>query len=93
MRDCEKLLPKERRAAPSRSEPASGRERVTATIRAVIEQGTKAPDFELPDQDGNLVKLFSLRGKPTVVYLYPKADTLGTIATKPDASREATMLA
>jgi len=36
-----------------------------------------APDFELPDQDGNLVKLSALRGKPVVVYFYPKADTPG----------------
>lgn len=43
----------------------------------MIEQGDQAPDFEIPDQDGNLVKLSSLRGKPTVVYFYPKADTPG----------------
>jgi len=43
----------------------------------VIEPGDMAPDFELPDQDGNLVKLSALRGKPVVVYFYPKADTPG----------------
>jgi peroxiredoxin Q/BCP len=43
----------------------------------MIEQGEKAPDFELPDQDGNPVKLSELRGKPVVVYFYPKADTPG----------------
>ena len=43
----------------------------------MIEQGDKAPDFELPDQDGNLVKLSGLRGQPVVVYFYPKADTPG----------------
>lgn len=47
------------------------------TIRPMIEPGQQAPDFELPDQDGNLVKLSDLRGKPTVVYFYPKADTPG----------------
>ncbi len=40
-------------------------------------QGEKAPDFELPDQDGNPVKLSDLRGQPVVVYFYPKADTPG----------------
>lgn len=48
----------------------------------MIESGEQAPDFELPDQDGNLVKLSELRGAPTVVYFYPKADTPGTITTK-----------
>jgi thioredoxin-dependent peroxiredoxin len=43
----------------------------------MIEQGQEAPDFELPDQDGNPVALTSLRGHPVVVYFYPKADTPG----------------
>jgi thioredoxin-dependent peroxiredoxin len=43
----------------------------------VIEAGTEAPDFTLPDQDGNDVTLSSLRGAPVVLYFYPKADTPG----------------
>lgn len=43
----------------------------------MIEPGTQAPDFTLPDQDGNDVTLSSLRGGPVVVYFYPKADTPG----------------
>ncbi len=43
----------------------------------MIEPGEKAPDFELPDQDGNVVKLSGLRGQPVVVYFYPKAATPG----------------
>jgi peroxiredoxin Q/BCP len=43
----------------------------------MIEQGDQAPDFELPDQDGRPVKLSALRGKPVVVYFYPKAGTSG----------------
>lgn len=43
----------------------------------MIEQGQNAPDFTLPDQDGNPVKLSDLRGRPVVVYFYPKADTPG----------------
>jgi thioredoxin-dependent peroxiredoxin len=43
----------------------------------VIEEGQTAPDFELQDQDGNTVKLSSLRGSPVVLYFYPKADTPG----------------
>jgi thioredoxin-dependent peroxiredoxin len=43
----------------------------------MIEPGTAAPDFELPDQDGHPVKLSGLRGRSVVVYFYPKADTPG----------------
>jgi peroxiredoxin Q/BCP len=43
----------------------------------MIEPGDIAPDFELPDQDGRVVKLSDLRGQSVVVYFYPKADTPG----------------
>jgi peroxiredoxin Q/BCP len=43
----------------------------------MIEQGSLAPDFELPDQDGRAVKLSDFRGQPVVIYFYPKADTPG----------------
>ena len=43
----------------------------------MIEPGQPAPDFELPDQDGNPVRLSELRGRPVVLYFYPKADTPG----------------
>jgi thioredoxin-dependent peroxiredoxin len=39
--------------------------------------GDQAPDFELPDQDGQPVRLSELRGQPVVLYFYPKADTPG----------------
>ena len=39
--------------------------------------GYKAPDFTLADTKGNLVKLSSLKGKPIVLYFYPKDDTPG----------------
>ena len=39
--------------------------------------GQQAPDFSLPDQDGNLLSLSSLRGKKVLVYFYPKASTPG----------------
>jgi peroxiredoxin Q/BCP len=43
----------------------------------VIEAGTEAPDFTLPNQDGEDVTLSSLRGGRVVLYFYPKADTPG----------------
>jgi len=39
--------------------------------------GDPAPDFTLPDADGNPVTLSDLRGKRVVVYFYPKASTPG----------------
>ena len=46
----------------------------------MIEEGQEAPDFELPDQDGEPVRLSSLRGKRVVLYFYPRADTPGCTA-------------
>ena len=43
----------------------------------MIVEGQEAPDFTLPDQDGNQVKLSELRGQPVVLYFFPKADTPG----------------
>ena len=42
-----------------------------------IEEGDKAPDFTMQDDSGNSVKLSALRGKPVVLYFYPKDDTPG----------------
>jgi peroxiredoxin Q/BCP len=43
----------------------------------MIAEGTLAPDFTLQDQDGSAVTLSALRGRPVVLYFYPKADTPG----------------
>jgi peroxiredoxin Q/BCP len=43
----------------------------------MIEPGQPAPDFELPNQDGEPVRLSDLRGRRIVLYFYPKADTPG----------------
>jgi thioredoxin-dependent peroxiredoxin len=42
-----------------------------------VEAGSMAPDFTLMADDGKKVKLSQFRGKPVVVYFYPKDDTPG----------------
>ncbi|WP_368070834.1 thioredoxin-dependent thiol peroxidase [Nitriliruptor sp.] len=42
-----------------------------------MEAGQPAPTFTLPDQDGREVSLEDLRGRPVVIYFYPKDDTPG----------------
>ena len=43
----------------------------------MIEEGKPAPDFELTSDTGETVRLSGLRGKPVVLYFYPKDDTPG----------------
>lgn len=42
-----------------------------------IESGIPAPDFELQDDSGQVRKLSDFRGKPVILYFYPKDDTPG----------------
>ena len=43
----------------------------------MLELGIKAPDFELPDQDGVMHKLSDYAGKKVILYFYPKDNTPG----------------
>ena len=43
----------------------------------LLTPGTPAPDFTLPDQSGNPVRLSDFRGKTVVLYFYPKDNTPG----------------
>jgi peroxiredoxin Q/BCP len=42
-----------------------------------VEEGAAAPDFALATDNGDEVRLSALRGKPVVLYFYPKDDTPG----------------
>lgn len=44
---------------------------------ANMEAGDLAPDFALPDQDGQTRKLRDFRGRPLVLFFYPRASTSG----------------
>ena len=43
----------------------------------MLEVGIKAPDFTLPDQNGNMHSLSEYRGKKVILYFYPKDNTPG----------------
>ena len=43
----------------------------------MLEIGMKAPDFSLPDKDGNAVRLSDFQGKKVILYFYPKDNTPG----------------
>jgi peroxiredoxin Q/BCP len=41
----------------------------------MLQPGHKAPDFELPDQNGDLVSLSDVLDQTLVLFFYPRADT------------------
>ena len=43
----------------------------------MLQAGVTAPDFTLPDQNGDELTLSDLRGQTVVLYFYPRADTPG----------------
>ena len=44
---------------------------------ALLEVGAAAPDFNLPDQDGNMVSMADLKGSKLVMWFFPKANPPG----------------
>jgi peroxiredoxin Q/BCP len=51
------------------------------------QDGDKAPDFTLPTEGGEALRLAKLKGKPVVLYFYPKDDTSGCTAEAKDFTR------
>ena len=49
-----------------------------------VQIGNKAPDFNVNDENGNLVRLADLKGKKVVLYFYPKDMTPGCTAESCD---------
>jgi peroxiredoxin Q/BCP len=66
--------PAAKKATPSTSAMAKAG---AASAVGLVAVGTKAPDFTLPDAAGKLVTLSAFKGKPVVLYFYPKDDTPG----------------
>jgi peroxiredoxin Q/BCP len=53
----------------------------------MLQDGDKAPDFALPTHGDQTLALSKLKGKPVVLYFYPKDDTSGCTAEAKDFSR------
>jgi peroxiredoxin Q/BCP len=53
----------------------------------MLSDGDKAPDFKLPTHAEEVLQLSKLRGRPVVLYFYPKDDTSGCTAEAKDFSR------
>ena len=53
----------------------------------MLNEGDKAPDFELPTESGDKFKLSGFKGKGVVLYFYPKDDTSGCTLEAKDFSR------
>jgi hypothetical protein len=49
----------------------------TTTATATLTEGSIAPDFEVEDHRGNVIRLAALRGRAVVLYWYPKDETPG----------------
>jgi peroxiredoxin Q/BCP len=53
----------------------------------MLQDGDKAPDFELATDADDKLKLSALKGKPAVLYFYPKDDTSGCTLEAKDFTR------
>ena len=62
---------------PTAASTASGATAAPAVVGGELAVGKAAPDFTAKDQDGKELTLSALKGKPVVVYFYPKDETPG----------------
>lgn len=53
----------------------------------MLAEGAVAPDFTLPAEGGGCIALATLRGRPVVLFFYPRNDTAGCTAEALDFSR------
>jgi peroxiredoxin Q/BCP len=51
--------------------------RLVTRKRPLLAPGSPAPDFEVPDHTGRIVRLSDFRGRRVLLWFYPKADTPG----------------
>jgi thioredoxin-dependent peroxiredoxin len=84
-------VPEERNCAPNRrccggdedekpDDLVRAKHRRKDRLAAMVTEGQEAPDFELTSDSGERVRLSQFRGRPVVLYFYPKDDTPGCTA-------------
>jgi cytochrome oxidase Cu insertion factor (SCO1/SenC/PrrC family) len=73
---CESCMPTKAASAKMTAQPAL-RYKVKRPGESAMKVNDKAPDFALPDENGKAVSLKDFRGKPVVLFFFPKADTPG----------------
>lgn len=81
--------PAKKTAAPKKAAPKPGTPKNGAAAKTVSpgpQVGDKAPAFTLPTDGGGKVSLADLKGKPVVLYFYPKDDTSGCTSEAIDFS-------
>lgn len=69
------------------SKPGATKSRRTTTARSTLEEGAKAPAFELPRDGGKAVSLADYAGQKLVLFFYPRADTPGCTKEAIDFTR------
>lgn len=78
---AKKTAPKMKKASPARRPAAAKKAPAAASAKPAPVKGPKvgdpAPDFTLPTDGTGTVTLSALRGKPVVLYFYPRDDTPG----------------
>src|SRR5271167_3613222 len=68
---------KARKAKPARKSSKPGKAPAKVKEGIMLKEGDKAPQFRLKADDGKEISLADLRGKPVVLYFYPRAMTSG----------------
>lgn len=71
-----KISPAPKRKKSAKKKTLTRKSTPTA-VQPFLQVGQLAPDFELPNESGEIVRLSDLRGKQVVLYFYPKDDTPG----------------
>lgn len=64
-----------KKVAKKAAKKTAPKKQSAAVISKTLKVGDSAPDFTLPDQNGNSVSLHDFKGKNVVIYFYPKAMT------------------
>ena len=71
------ITPEEKHGKNRKNQKNQKNQKKEKRRKNMLKTGTKAPDFELPDQNGKLHKLSDYAGRKVILYFYPKDNTPG----------------